>query len=261
MELTSNRLRRRDVGSLLATRRGTLMAAAAAALLAVVVIVFAIDRYRSSVNNSTRDVTVLVANTVIQKGTSGDAIASERLFSPTQLIQKQVTTGALADAGALRGKVAVAEILPGQQLTANDFVAAGGITSQLAPGQRAISVPIDQPHGMVGVLAAGDHVDVYGSYQGQNSSTAVVRLLASNVLVLQGPANTNTGIGGQQNATVILAGVPKLDAELAYTADNGKVWLVLRPGNGAPTATTAATIGSILSSAAVQGSPTGGNGQ
>src|SRR5207248_75103 len=125
--------RRRDVGSLLATRRGTLVAALIAALLAIVVIVYALDRYRSSVNTSSREATVFVASSVIQKGTSGAAIASERLFAPTQLLQKQVTAGALADAGSLRGKVAVTDILPGQQLTAADFVAAGGIASQLAP--------------------------------------------------------------------------------------------------------------------------------
>jgi Flp pilus assembly protein CpaB len=254
------------LNGLLSTRQGTLAAALISALLALGIIVYAVNQYRNSVSSSSKQETVLVASGLIQKGTSGDVIASQQLFTPTHIIQKQVTAGALADAAALRGKIAVADILPGTQLTAADFVAAGGITSQLAATQRAISVPIDQPHGLVGVLKAGDHVDVYGSYQLENNQlgsgrNAVVRLLASNVLVLQGPAASTGGIGSQQNATVVLEGIPKLDAELAFTADNGKVWLVLRPGNGSIAAgQTGATISSILSTLALNGATaTGAN--
>ena len=78
------------------------------------------------------------------------------------------------------------------------------------------------------------------------------------MVVLQGPTGGSGGIGGQGNATVVLAGVPKLDAELAYTADNGRVWLVLRPGNGSQTPTTAATISSILGTIAVNGATQNG---
>jgi Flp pilus assembly protein CpaB len=220
------------------------------AVIAAGVIVFAINRYKQSVNTASSQATVLVATRLIQKGTTGDAVAADQLFSPTRILQKQVTTGALADTSVLHGKVATADIYPGQQLTAADFAPAGGITSRLTPNERAISVPVDQPHGMVGTIAAGDHVDVYGSFQGQNASSALVRLLASDVLVLEAPASTNGSIGGQQTATAVLAGPPKLDAELAYTADNGRVWLVLRPGNASPTGQSAATISSILSSLA-----------
>jgi Flp pilus assembly protein CpaB len=250
VELTGNRLRRRDLSGLLSTRQGTLATALICAVVAAGVIVLAINRYKHSVSSSSSQATVLVATRLIQKGTTGDAVASEQLFSPTRILQKQVTTGALADTALLHGKVATADIYPGQQLTAADFAPAGGIASRLTPSERAISVPVDQPHGMVGTIASGDHVDVYGSYQGQNAAGAVVRLLASDVLVLDAPTSTSGSIGGQQSATAVLAGPPKLDAELAFTADNGKVWLVLRPGNASASGQSAATISSILTSVA-----------
>jgi Flp pilus assembly protein CpaB len=240
------------------------MAAVICAAVAVAVIAYAINRYRSSVSTSNQEATVLVASSLIQKGTSAEAIAAGKFFIPTQVLQKQVTVGAIADAAALRGKVAATDILPGQQLTAADFVAAGGITSELATTQRAIAVPVDQPHGLTGVLAAGDRVDVYGSYQVQNKLEAqlgtnyVVRLLGSNVLVLQGPSGATGGLGAQQQ-TVVLSAVPRLAAELALTADYGKVWLDLRPGNGSLTPPAeSATINSILSTLAVNGGTTTG---
>jgi Flp pilus assembly protein CpaB len=243
----------------LSTRQGTLATAFVCALVAVGIIVFAINRYRHSVSSPSSQATVLVATKLIQKGTSGDAVASEQLFAPTRILQKQVTSGALADTASLHGKVAVADIYPGQQLTAADFAVGGGVASRLSPDQRGISVPVDQPHGMLGVLQAGDHVDVYGSYQGSGSA-AVVRLLASNVLVLQVPSAPSGGIGGQQAVAAVLAARPKLDAELAYTADNGKVWLVLRPGDASSTPQTAATITSILSTLAADQGPTATTG-
>ncbi len=257
MELTSNPKSRRDFRGMLSTRQGTLAVAAACALVAIGVLVLAISKYRQSVNSASKEATVLVASRLIEKGTSGDAVASGQLFAPTQVLQKQVSTGAVADASALRGKVAVSNIDPGQQLTAGDFVVATGLGTELAANERAISVPVDQSHGLVGVVQSGDHVDLYAGFQGQSTAGAVVRLLASNILVLQAPASAGGGVGGSQTGQVVLAANPKLAAQLAFTADNGKVWLVLRPGNGTASTGAAATMSSILSSGVSNGAGSG----
>jgi Flp pilus assembly protein CpaB len=253
VELTSNPKSRRNFSGVLSTRQGTLAVAGACALVAIGVLVLAISKYRESVNSSTKEATVLVASRLIQKGTAGDAVASGQLFAPAQVLQKQVSIGAVADASALRGKVAATNFFPGQQLTASDFVVATGLGTELSANQRAISVPVDQSHGLVGVVQSGDHVDVYAGFQGQSTAGAVVRLLASNVLVLQAPASAGGGIGGSQNGQVVLAATPKLAAQLAFTADNGKVWIVLRPGNGTTSAEGAATMSSILSGGVTNG--------
>ena len=247
MELARNRTGGGgDLKGLLATRRGTLIVALACAVAAAAILVFAINQYRSSVNSASTQDTVLVANGLIQKGTSGAEITSGQLFTPTKLTSKSVTTGAIADAAVLQGKVAAADILPGQQLTAADFTLGTGVANQLAANQRAISVPLDSSHGLSGVLASGERVDLYVGFNvaGQNGvSGPVLRLLVPNVLVLESNSAGNNNANG---GNVVLAVNANQAAAVAYASDNGKIWLLLRPGNAQNPATTTATLQSIL---------------
>jgi Flp pilus assembly protein CpaB len=237
VELTGNRYAGGGWRKLLATRRGTVLVATVCALVAGGILVFAMSRYRHSVNAENNPETVFVASGLIQKGTSGDAIASGQLFKPTTIASKQVSTGAIADASQLRGKVAVADILRGQQLTAAEFTASGGLTSQLSSNQRAMTIAVDASHGMVGQVHDGDHVDVYGDLELGRRGESFVRLLVANAPVLKAAAeNSGSGLGSggsqtRQNNNVTLNVNDDQAGVLAYASDNGKVWLVLRPAN------------------------------
>lgn len=221
--------------SLLSTRRGAMAVALLCAVAAGAVLLIAISRYRASVRASQAAVTVLVANRLIEKGTSGAAIATGGYFTAESLGQKHVTAGAIADTGAISGRVAVRDILPGEQLTAADFAAASGLAATLAPAQRAISLTLDQEHGLTGALRTGDHVDVYGGFnvaRGSGPELPVVRLLVPNVQILQ-VSSSGGGLGANgQNGTVALAVDEMQSAMIAFAQEYGKVWLVLR-GNGA----------------------------
>lgn len=70
---------------LLSTRGGTIAVSAVAAALAAVILVAYLHRYRDSVRNSGVPVTVLVAKGLIEKGTSGDIIASQDLYQVSTL--------------------------------------------------------------------------------------------------------------------------------------------------------------------------------
>src|SRR5262249_23097445 len=149
------------------------------------------------------------------------------------------------------GKVAATNIYPGQQLTASDFTTAAGIASTLGPTQRAVSVPIQAAPGLAGNLSAGDHVDVYVGFTGTTSgrATALLRLLAPNILVWQAPAGSGGGFasGGDQGGNVTLAVSTALAPEVMFASDNGKLWLSLRPGNAAnPNPQEVITLNSIL---------------
>src|SRR5438067_1150654 len=84
---------------------------------------------------------------------------------------KAVSSGAIADAAQLHGKVATANIYPGQQLTSSDFTASGGLPSELGPNQRAMTITVDSAHGMVGQIHNGDHVDVYADLESGSGET------------------------------------------------------------------------------------------
>jgi pilus assembly protein CpaB len=252
MELTGKNYTRNDWRKLLATRRGTVLVAVACALIAGGILVVAMNRYRSNVDSSGNQETVLVASGLIQKGTSGDAIAAEQLFKPTSIASKQVSTGAIADTAQLRGRVAAADINPGQQLTAADFTANGGLLSQLAPDQRAITVTVDSSRGMIGQIHEGDHVDVWADLESVNGrSGSFVRLLLPDTPVLKAPTGASGGgLGGgnpqSQQANVTLKVSTNQAGPLVYAADNGKVWLVLRPANATSTSQSSASAQSLL---------------
>jgi pilus assembly protein CpaB len=254
MELTGKNYTRNDWRKLLATRRGTVLVAAACALIAGGILVVAMNRYRSNVDSSGNQETVLVASGLIQKGTSGDAIAAERLFKPTSISAKQVSTGAIADTAQLQGRVAAADINPGQQLTASDFTANGGLLSQLTPGQRAMTITVDSARGMVGQVHEGDHVDVYADLElGNSRGGDFVRLLLADTPVLKAPTSAGGGgLGGgnpqSQQSNVTLKVSANQAGALAYAADNGKVWLVLRPANAGSAATPSVSAQSLLAS-------------
>jgi Flp pilus assembly protein CpaB len=223
---------------LIATRRGAVLLSALAALLAGILIVAYVHKYRSSVNSEGAPVTVLVAKQAIAKGTSGAVIASTGLYSATTIRQSQLLNGAFSDASSLRDKVVTRDVYQGSQLTAADFApATADVAASLTKHQRIITVAFDSVHGNLSNLQAGDHVDIYaifnlvtvnkdGSPANGGISHTVLRMIMSNV-------DVNSIVkGGSINFKVTDVQATKL----AFAADNGKLWLALRPAAGAKTA-------------------------
>jgi Flp pilus assembly protein CpaB len=236
METTqTKRYGKSDWRRLLATRRGTVLVALACTLVAGGILIFAMARYRSSVDAGGNPETVLVATQAIPKGTPGDTIASQNLFKPTQIVARQVSAGAIADTGLLHGQVTAKAINPGEQLTTADFTTDGGLPAQLQPNERAMTLTLDPEHGMIGNISAGDHVDVYAGINttGQaGRAQGVEGLLIPNVPVLRTGSVGAVGVSSNGNTAQVTLNIPYRDAPaLAYAADNGKVWLVLRPAN------------------------------
>lgn len=245
MELTGNSYTGNDWRRLLSTRRGTVLIAIVCTLIAAGILAYAASRYRQSVQHSAGVQTVLVANGTILKGTPGDVIATQQLFHAQSIAASHVSAGAISDTALLHGRVAAADISPGQQLAAGDFIAGGGYVSQLAPDERVISIPLDASHGLAGVVQAGDRVDVYAGLNlevnrsGEGGTAgASLRLLVPNVPVLAVDQNAGGGgLGGGgstgQQADVVLKVRASDAGALAFASDHGKVWLVLRGPNAA----------------------------
>jgi Flp pilus assembly protein CpaB len=170
-------------------------------------------------------------------------------------VQKEsLAAGALAGAGALQGKVATHDILPGDQLTAADFASgADPVRGQLTGKDRAIAVPIDAAHGLIGQARAGDKVDVLAGFNGADSSSGrgrpELRTLAEDILVLKA-AEAGKAAGGAQNQVLTVRVSAEKAAQLAFASDNGKVWFVLRPPGGAKNARpSSVTLDSLLTGA------------
>jgi pilus assembly protein CpaB len=222
---------------MLGTRSGTLALAGGAALLAALLLIAFLGQYRDSVKGGTAPATALVAGGLIPKGTSGDVVISDQLFKPTTIPTEELKEGVLADTAALAGMVAARDIYPGQQITAADFAAKGDpIRGKLTGDQRAIALPVDTARGLIGELRAGDRIDVYGAFNasgGRNSAgRPVVRTLLQNVLVLGLPKDAAELQQGRVGDVMVRASDHEA-AALAFAAENGKVWVALRPPAGA----------------------------
>ena len=216
----------------LGTRRGAFTVAAAAAALAAIALVAYLNNYKDDVRGGTVPTQVLIADRLIPKGTAGDVVATDRLFRPATVAEDDAKSSALTDAAALSGTVAVRDIFPGQQITASDFTTGGDpLRGRLTGSQRALAIPIDEAHGLVGTIRSGDKVDVFATFAGGGSGRGVLRTIAQGVLVLKTPSSDDLS-GRNKEGSVILRLGDAQAARLAYAADNGKIWFALRPPAG-----------------------------
>jgi Flp pilus assembly protein CpaB len=229
---------------LLSTRGGTIALSGLAAALAAVILLAYLHRYRASVDEASRPMPVLVAKSVIEKGTPGSVIGSQDLFQVTTTPRDELKEGAISDPASLKGRIAAEDIYPGAQLTVSDFTAGNpdAVSTKVVEFERGIAIPLDEAHGMIGNVAAGDHVDVIAAFKGQGEDAAagtaepVAFVLAQDVLVLDAPAETaaaGLGAGGMSAKAIVLRLTDEEAAELAYTVENGVVWIVVRPKTGA----------------------------
>lgn len=210
-----------------------------AIVLAAILLVVYLDRYRARVSGENAPTPVLVAKQLIPAGTPGTLVASQGMYAPTTLPQKEVEVGAISDPAYLSGRAAAADIFPGQQFTATDFAASdtAAVDSQITGEQRAISINIDNVHGSLSQLQAGDTVDVYTTVAGE------VTLFEPNVKVMTIPAVP--GPSGGSNLVIRI--VTKDAARWAFAADNTQFYFVLRPVVGAkPTKPTSADASTVL---------------
>lgn len=245
MEASSNTRRRAGgnlTGAMFSTRRGAITTAVIAALLAAILLFAFVQSYKKGGSGSAGNTPVFVASGYIPAGTPVSVIASAQLLSRTTVPSNHVVVGAISDPSVLRGEVAAVSIYPGQQLTAADFTTkATGLASQLTGDQRAIAIPVDSAHGLTGYVQAGDHVDVLDDSGTGKSGANGVSVLADNVPVLIAPGSSGGGLGGggSSGGNIILEVSARQATQFAYAADNGKVWIILRPPIGALGTTTA----------------------
>ena len=196
-----------------------------AVVLAAILLVVYLDRYRDRVSGENAPTPVLVAKQLIPAGTPGTLVATNSMYAPTTLPAKEVEVGAIADPSYLSGRAAAADIFPGQQFTATDFAASdtASVDSQITGTQRAIAISIDNVHGALSQLQAGDSVDIYTSVAGS------VKLFEPNVKVLTIPS-----VPGPTGGSNLILRIETADAATwAFAADNTQFYFILRPVVGA----------------------------
>ena len=215
-----------------------------AIVLAAILLIVYLDRYRARVGGENAPTPVLVAKQLIPAGTPGTLVATQKMYGPTTLPKKEVEVGAISDPQYLSGRAASTDIFPGAQLTAASFATTdtASVDSQITGDQRAISVSVDQVHGSLSQLQAGDSIDIY-TMLGGGPQGSVVKLFRPNVKVLAVPSQ----VGPSGGSNLILRMTTKDAANFAYAASNTQLYFVIRPVVGAkPTVPSTANAASVL---------------
>ena len=210
-----------------------------AVVLAAILLVVYLDRYRARVGGENAPTPVLVAKQLIPAGTPGTLVASQSMYAPTTLPQKEVEVGAISDPSYLSGRAAAVEIFPGSQITATDFATSdtASVDSQITGSERAISISVDGVRGSSSQIMPGDHVDVYLTVAG------TLKLFKPNVTVLTTPTFPGPAGGGNLIVKIDTAEA----AKWAFANDNAAFWFVIRPVVGAkPTKPSTANASTLL---------------
>lgn len=238
MQTTEKPKRKVDLGKTLSTRNGTLAVSGIAALLAGALLLVFLNEYRDSTRDDDARVSVVVAQRLIERGSSADVLADESVFQRASVPKGELKEGAVVDPGTLEGKVAVGDVYPGEQITTSDFVLVypHAINKLSGPG-RAIAIPADSVHGNTAELRPGYRVDVLAAFNSEENQpgsggSPVMKMLLRDVLVLRAPIG-GTGAEGSSGGDIVLKARDDKAAQIAYTADNGKLWLLLRSQAGA----------------------------
>lgn len=202
--------------------------------LATVALVYYMLRPQLRGTSIPRPVTVQV---VIARET----ISPRTTIRPEALAYRTVEDGkqppnAVTGFDAAMGKVAVTQIPGGTPITADMLATRGpalGLSYDLKPFQRAVTVPIDPVSGVAGYLKPGDRVDVLATYTGQENNTARVVLQDRELLAIGNePTNTANAKESPNKPADAVTATLVVDADqvalLALTAAKAKIHLALR---------------------------------
>ena len=150
----------------------------------------------------------------IPRGTSGATALQDGLISKTNVPLQFRPATAVGDLATIRNDVAVADIPAGQVVVDGLFALPATVASTAAQtipkGDVAITISVDQVHGVAGLIQAGDQVDI---------------------LVLLAPGNKETSL--YQNVPILAVGSNLVSPTATETASSGS------PSTGATTNTTA----------------------
>jgi pilus assembly protein CpaB len=110
---------------------------------------------------------------------------------------------------------------------------------------KALSLPLDAPRTVGGVVQQGDHVTLYASAPLPSGNTTLT--LVPDVQVLRVVGAAVSGVGEQTGSSVLvtLALKPRDAQKVVFAQEFGKVWLSLLPPNEAGTKERPVTLSNL----------------
>lgn len=231
---------------------GALIAGSSAAYFANDYIDRSVQRRRAEIDSQYMTNKVVVANSDLRPGTflSGETVAVRDV--PKAFLHSDAI---LAEAwSSIAGRVLSHPVRSGEPVLVSHLAkeAGAGFSSQLETGQRALTFPVDDESSIAGMLAPGDHIDIF--FTTATSNESVTLPLLSNVPVIATGVRTVTNtayLDDRRDAngyhTVTVSVVPEDAAKITHAQDAGKITITLRqPKDQAPSHIARVTKGTLL---------------
>lgn len=183
---------------------------------------------------------VLVAQRALPIGTIITADSLSFQPWPKDLVQDAYFLQDKTDMQKLLGTVVKNPITAGQPVTTGSLVAPGDrgfLAAALAPGMRAVTIPVNNRTGVAGFVFPGDHVDLLLTQtvrgEGESQPLRATETILKNLRVLATDQSTDqetvegkTRVKGFSLVTV--EATPKIAEELAVSESVGTISLSLR---------------------------------
>ncbi len=137
---------------------------------------------------------VVIARVDINELQNVDDSMLEIAQKPTDFIEP----GAAMDRDSVLGQIAAVPIRRGEQILLNKLLHPGpdtGIALQVAPGKRAITIPVDESRAVAKLIRPGDRVDIYAAVdvnRGNSQRREVTLFMGDAVVLATGVSVVNT---------------------------------------------------------------------
>jgi pilus assembly protein CpaB len=231
-----------------ARRTLILIVALAIGTVAAVSSVLYLNSVQSRANGNARLVRVYKVGSTISKGTTGDYAIGHSLIVASSIPDKFYPPTAVTDLSEIKGKVAPLDLAAGQILVENQFVEPSVAhtsfsTTNVPTGQVAITISVDQVHGVAGLVVPGDKVDMMGFFTPPNSTDPTgqfAHFFYQNVNVIAigsvaAPTAGNTAPVTNPGGGLFTFAVPAEAAErIVLASQKNSIYLALVPPDNAP---------------------------
>jgi pilus assembly protein CpaB len=194
-------------------------------------------------------VAVVVSKVDIPANTNLNVLITDDQFKIIQLPETAVVEGAVTSVDQLRDKTNSLAILAGEQIPVARIQGEGTVPGGalgIPNGHLAITVSVDAPRAVAGVIGVGDNLTIYGTFSGLSTPsgkklptmTSVVVPMVEVLAVYQpnygDSGGSLAGAGAQRGSgavTLTLALTPADAQRMVLTMETAPIWFGLLPPN------------------------------
>lgn len=150
-------------------------------------------------------VKVFVVKKPIAKGIDGGQAIAQEMVRPGEIPSEFRPGSAISNIDDIRGKVAINALTPGQVLVDGQFVdqnvAQVTFAQRIPSGQVAVSVSVDQVHGVAGLLMPGDKVNIMVVNNDETNPNVSVLYQNVDILAIGTKAAPEAGDGAEKTSS------------------------------------------------------------